>query len=288
MITKHGYYLNKNIQFELIHQLKDRETSFIPIGKAPVRWKKAHFIKMLFKHFDRYKFLRQKMNIYHSLAYYKYIPTMSYNTIIQKKQQKEWADDFHNHIYGYDLFIETDSSDNFEQAHKDAMEIKSIFDNFKLKYYLKNSGSKGFHYIIKYDDFKHLNLKVYDVNLNIKHFNKFLQQFPVSYDKLLKVTDLVSLFKVIAHRLKLLYSLDTIDTSVQDIKRIVKVAYSLDDKSGLIAYPLTDEQLLNFRKQDYTPEKVLSYNNYKRGLLFRNEDCDSKINLFLQELGIIT
>lgn len=283
-VSKFGYYSNLNILFEIIHQLKNRETCFIPLDGKPVRWKKAHSIRFLKMHWERYGFLQNKMNLYHSCATYMNIPTMSYSVKIQKEQQKDWSEVFHYHIVAYDWFMETDSEDKFNQAQEDSAELKKIQDRYNLTYTLKFSGSKGFHHIVPYSEFKELKIPIYNKNLKIKSWINYLKNFPM---KDLSKTDLVSVFKALSYRIKLMHSLDTLDTSVQDIKRVMKTAYSLDDKSGLVAYPLDDNQFNNFSKTHYDPHRVLGYKNYRRGLLWRNTNKKAKIKELLIDYGIL-
>lgn len=258
----------------------------IPLGKGnPIRWKKAHALDYMDKHFSRYNFLTNKMNLYHSIAKYDNMPLMSYNARIQKQQQEEWKKNFHKHIKSYDFFIETDSDEDFLQAWKDALELQKIFDKFNLRYYVKFSGTKGFHFLMPYEAFSFLDCPVYNIELETGTFKQFIKKFPMKSDKL--KTDIVRLFRVLATRIKTLSALDTVDITVQDVKRVCKVAYSIDDKSGLIAYPLNDYQFHAFVKNDYTPEKVLRMNNYKRRLLWRNTDKKPDVKGFLEEFGVI-
>lgn len=298
MTIKNKYYENNTILFELIHQLKHRETCFIPYSDEnkstpPIRWLNASCIVFLQRHFKKYRFLIKKMNIYHSLTTYKDFPTFSYIWNIKAQQQKLWLDEFHKYILEYDFFIETDSDDDFNEALVDTTTIKELFDEFKLRYYVKFSGSKGFHQIISHDDFAHIDMETYnhDLHINLKDFRKIMSMLPFKKKDYKKV-DKVLLFKAMALRIKLMYSCDTVDTSVQDVKRVVKLAYSVDVKSGLIAYPLDDKQLSTFKKEDYYISRVLLLRNYKRGLLWRNdeqslEQRQQNMTKFLKYIGVI-
>ena len=297
MIRK-SWYQNVDVQFELIHQTKHRETFFLPFDKLknstpPIRWMNASAIKFLKMHWDRYKFLDKDMNIYSSLATYKNFPTFSYSWRVKSEQQRVWMKEFHKYINGYDLFVETDSKD-IEKSHADTLKIKNFLDDYNIKYSLKFSGSKGFHYIVQYSEFEFLGLKIYDEEIEKKagNFKFWMKNFPMSLSQLKKFSDLVLLFKLIAWRLHTILGCETIDTSVQDVKRVIKLAYSWDVKSGLIALPLTDEQLTNFRKDICRPENVLKAGVHKRGLLWRNTSVDkeqreNKTLTFLQDLGIL-
>ena len=241
----------------------------------------------------KFGFIEKTMNLYHSLTTYSDFPTFSYNWRIKSQQQEIWMKEFKNYIKAYDFFLETDSSD-ISIAQKDTIKINKFFKESGIRFNLKFSGSKGFHTIVLYEDFKHLPIKVYDeqIEKNVKNFNEFLTTLPLDLKDAKKKIDLVLLFKVLAWRLKGVLGADTIDTSVQDIKRICKVAYSIDCKSGFVAYPLNDSQLENFNKELYTPEKVIAYRNYKRGLMWRNselslEQRQRNVTKLLLELAIL-
>lgn len=297
MISRKGYYSNIDVQFELIYQQMHRETFFLPYqevkGKLestpPIRWLNASAIKFLKMHWERYNFLDKPMNMYHSLAKYKDFPTFSYNWRTKSQQQQIWLDAFKDRVTSYDLFIETDSPD-LKIAHSDSVEIKKILDEHKVRYYINFSGSKGFHFIVPYEEFnflRHVPLYSQKIESNVKNFKKFLEKFPIEPDD--SEVDLVLLFKVIAHKIKMLYVLDTVDTSVQDVKRVKKTAYSWDVKSNLIALPLDDEQMMNFSKDIVRPENVIKAGVHKRRLLWRNTNIinrESGLKELLLKLGI--
>lgn len=308
--TRKQYYNDTSIKFNIIHQLKHRETCFIPYdlettkSQKPIRWLNASCLDFLYGrietkdkpalegHFNKFNFLDRKMNLYFSLTTYTNFPTFSYIYNIKAQQQKLWLEKFQDYVHKYDFFIETDSSGDFQQAWNDTKKIKEIFDDFKIRYYIKFSGSKGFHILVDYDDFDHLRFDVYNKDKQDKHYNTFIKNFPNEFNEIRNMCDLVMLFKIMVVRIKYMFSLDTIDSGISDIKRVCKVAYSYDVKSNLIAYPLSDKQFETFKKEDYTPDKVLYMNNYKRGLLWRNDDLSLKqrqenISRLLDYLGLI-
>lgn len=300
MITRNGYYQNLDVLFEIIHQCKDREVFFLPIdpitkkSTPPIRWLMAQYVNMLKRHFEQFHFLEKSMNIYHSLATYKNRPMFSYSWIYKSQEQEIWMKEFKNYITELDLFVETDCSDVM-LAVEDARYIKhDVLDRFKIKYSLSFSGSKGVHCIVPYSEFQHLGLNVYDEKKERlwMNFEKFLQTLPVKKKDMDKNFDLVLLFKTINVRMKGIYAMDTIDASISDIKRVRKIPYSWDVKSGRIALPLTDEQLDNFNLDMVEPVNVLKAGVHKRGLLWRNADVDMKerekgIDLLIEELGIV-
>ena len=281
-----AYYTNRlEILYELIHQLRYRELFFLPYkedvdgklkSKLPIRWMNAQYINMLKRHWKEYGFFHKKMNIYGSLAHYRDFPMFSYDWTVKAQQQKLWLKRFHNHVKGYDSFLETDSP-SIGEAWADAREIKKFYDEFLISYSLRFSGSKGFHFIVRYQDFAHLPVKIFDKKFMEKTILQIMSELPLKFDELFKSLDLVTLFKLIAIKLKGVLGADTMDTAVQDVKRVVKLAYSLDVKSGLIAYPLDDEMFLNFQKDDLKPANVLRIYKRERGLLFRHNEMDYQI-----------
>jgi len=304
MITRKGYYQNINVRYEIIHQLLHRETLFLPFQKdddgklkssSPVRWTNCSCLKFLDMNWERYKFLDNDMNLYVSLATYRDFPTFSFSFRIKSAQQQIWMSEFKNYITKYDCFLETDHPD-IMIAHKDSKDIKAFFDRYKVIYSLKTSANKGFHFIIPAEEFDWLSWKTYDddAEKNVKSFDQLLLSLPcaetgevgnIHLDKVL-------LFKIIGLRMKTLLACPTIDTSVFDVKRVAKVGYSWDVKSNLIAYPLDDQMFENFSKALVTPDKVLTYNNYKRGLLWRNTDVPKEerqtlCRKMLVDLGIL-
>lgn len=255
------YYRVLDIQYELIHQLKHRETMFIPYVKdsegkwkvnLPVRWLNASYIDMLKRHWEQFGFFKSDMNLYHSLATYRDFPTFSYVWRYKSQQQKIWLDKYHEYITKYDFFLETDSEDLDKSILRDGKQIKLFLDKYKMKYSCFFSGSKGLHFIVPYEEFSHIKLPVVDVK-------------GVYFD-------MVNLFKMLAVRIKTVLGCDTVDTSVQDIKRVKKVAYSWDVKSNKIALPLTDDMLFNFNLEIVEPKNVLKAGIHKRGMLWRNTD----------------
>lgn len=264
-ITRDMWYRIKDVQFELIHQLQARECMFIPyekdkdkgwLPKAPVRWLKAYYIGMLKRHWEQFKFLERDMNLYHSLSRFEDMPTFSYTWRHKALQQKIWMDKYAGYVKKYDFFLETDSPDLKLSITRDGIKIKEFLDKYKLLYYVKYSGSKGVHFLIPYEEFSDIPLKVVD---------------PKGVE-----FDIIHLFKLLGTRIKTILGCDTVDDSVFDVKRVTKVAYSWDIKSGLIALPLTDEQLYNFNKENVQPENILKEGIYKRRLLWRNEDVPKK------------
>lgn len=298
MIRRDDWYKDTAILFELIFQAIHKETFFLPYdpftmkSTPPIRWLKCDCIKFLKRNMEKFKFYDRPMNLYHSLATYDQFPMFSYNWRFKSQEQSIWSIKFKDYLEKFDMFIETDS-DDLKESVGDGIGIGELLNDYKIKFSQMWSGSKGIHVVIPYEEFKHLGLHMYDKKDQrlAGNFEDFLQSLPIKKEKMTKVFDLVLLFKVMNLRLKTIFAFDTIDTSISDILRVKKSAYSWDVKSGLIALPLDDNQLKNFSKKIVTPETVMKMGVRKRGLLWRNTDvCSLKrkvgINQLIEDLGI--
>lgn len=299
-ISRSGYYSNVDILFEIIKQHNRRETFFLPYNietrksSQPIRWLLANYIGMMKRHWKEFGFLYKPMNLYHSLATYQNFPCFSYNQRFKSAQQMLWMKKYHEYVVDVDCFIETDSPD-LKLSIGDAIDIKKFFDKYKIKYSIKMSGSKGAHLLIPAEEFNWLGMKPYDKDEEekVRDFNKIMASLPIKNGEGngIKI-DKVMLYKILSMRLSTLLSCSTIDTAVQDVKRVIKSAYSWDVKSNRIALPLTDNQLYNFNTDIVEPISVLKAGVYKRGLLWRNTDINPAernrlMNNMLVDLGIL-
>jgi hypothetical protein len=119
--------------------------------------------------------------------------------------------------------------------------MKTIFEEYQVPYYLLNSSSTGFHFIIPHE-----------------YFNE---------ENVLKNIDT---FRDIIFNLKGIYSFQTLDTSITDLKRIKKVPYGVVSDQT-ISLPLNDDQFNRFSqdkvKIDYVLKNIFIKN---RGLLLRH------------------
>ena len=264
-IRKQWYSL-EFIRFALVEQCKGRELCFLTkyprllhygdkISSA-VRYLQCGHTKFLGMHFDAFNVLTKPyMMLYASTAYLDSLPTFSYNMKERTKtdEYRQFGNDYMNHVIGYDIFFDIDNLD-IEEAWKDASELKDMFDENKIPYSIKFSGSKGFHFIIP---FKYVGWKITD-------FNKF-------------ISDVANFI----YNIKVIYQIDSIDASITDAKRVCKLAYSLDrDK---VVMPLGDGQFKNFSIETVQWRNVLrTVKLMNRGNLLRTHelpDSELKENL---------
>lgn len=244
MIVPSAYY-NDVVLFEIVKQLKGRETAFLS-PKYPVRCIKAHNISFLRTNMRSLGFWNRQYNVYHSLAHYYNMPMFSFNPETRRKQQDEFNRNFMSYIIGYDLAFDFDSKIvDFQRCYKDTSKLKSLFDDYGVPYTLKMSGS-GFHIVVD------------------------SQYLPDGVEKVKYCASFVN-------EMSEVFNLPTLDIGIIDWRRLWKVAYSLDIKTDNVALPLFDEQFEKFSMKMVKPQNCLPTMK-NRGLLPRFQD-DSLLKL---------
>ena len=245
-----NWYHRTFVQFEIVKQLKNRETAFYD-AKNKRMWRciKAHSIDYLKKNFNAFSFFNKRFKIYHSLAVLNQMPVFSWNAKKRKEQQDSFNKEFENYAVTYDFGLDVDGVDGSlvttsSSAWLNARKIKEELDTYHVPYSLKFSGKKGFHFLVDHSYFS------------------------------LSFNEAVQAFKQVAHNLKEVLNVSCLDDSIYDARRIFKVAYSLDTGGSknfdYVVLPLTDEQFENFELEDCRVENVLESLKLKnRGLLER-------------------
>ena len=254
------WYSQTYILFEIIKNLHHRELCFLSqkeeVKKHPVRYLLAFSINYLKKHFERFYFLKNLINMYNSCAILKDVPVFSYNPRKRKEadEYKEFNENYVDYVQNYDFFMDIDGKENFELAFSEAKEIKKILDGYHLPFYCLNSSFNGFHFVV-----------------------------PASYLPSMEINELLKILERVMINIKGIYDFKTLDTSIVDLKRVRKVPYSYEC-SGAICLPLSDLQLENFKQSDVTMVNILKTIKIKeRGNLTRNLDLgeeELKKNVF--------
>jgi hypothetical protein len=249
---KRKYYSNIFVQFELIKCLKHRELCMlshrIDIEKKSVRYLLAFNLNYLNKHLKRFDFHKGLANLYHSVATLENVPVFSYNLKTRKnKEYVEFNKNYEKYVIGYNLFIDFDADWNWKKALKEVLQVKEIFDEYKVPYYILNSSFKGFHIHIPAEY-----MPKKDINILLTEINEVI------------------------YNLKGIYDLQSIDTSIFDLKRVCKLPYSYC-YDGSICLPLNDEQLKHFTPEMVKCENVLKTITIKnRGLLFHTHNLSEE------------
>lgn len=233
MEDKAEWYGNKEILYRIINQLKGREFAIMyPSFKElqgyrlspPIRWGKAHTAQYFKQHLDWVSFFIKPYNLYRSTAHYTESPVFSFNMAERNNQMRDWnqmldeaPDDY---INGNDLFFDIDA-ERMEQALDELRRLLEFTDLFDLPVSISFSGSRGFHVILPYNN------------------------MPPEIRKL-PVREQVALQKHAVLWIRHKLGLSCIDTAVSDMKRLKKIEWTIDCKSGLCCMPLTREQIARF------------------------------------------
>lgn len=258
------YYSQDYILYEIVKQLKYRYLSIRKINKKDPkkyilsRYYMGYSLPLLKDSLRRNGVLLDNSSkIYFDLAEWidanGNTPIFSFKKSIRDKQKKEFSGSPIKHdgkyldlINSYPFAIDIDNK-NLKIAWKEAKVIKDIFDKYELPYSLRFSGSKGFHFVID---------------------SRFIE-----LDK--KVIDLPELFGKVVNNIMTDELLKSIDTSIYDARRVLKLAYSLCNNNGVeyICLPLDDKNFNSWKYEDMEMLKILPNPNiriFKRGLLERN------------------
>lgn len=262
------YYSNVVIINNLLNAMRFRENAFINVtntfkynARCVVVKETTHILKNMM----RFYFHERDYNIYSSVARFdfaklsrdKEFPPFSFNLMKRKQQMTEFNIKHEGYRMAYDFVLDFDVKESHNETYKQVSIIKNQFDVFKVPYILRFSGS-GFHVIVP---------------------SKYL---PVSYDKL----NIISKLKNTAIQLKTIYNLSCLDTGIYDGRRVIKTAYSIDNKTGLVCLPLTDFEFEHFTPKFCRPESVLALPDlYQRNAVLRNGDPDGLANLIKRRLN---
>lgn len=253
-----SYYKNLAVQYEMFRYCRNREFMAICINnpKRTTRNLKLGNVQS-FQYFQKNLFHDDTFNFYYSLAEFKKPldnVLSRVGTQDRKKAVDEWKKNFWKEIKGFDILIDIDIPSNtyLSYAYETAKAVKKLLDISECPYSLRYSG-KGFHLIIPHPAIK----KSFCYNPENPTFVMF-------YRKLLRA------FKVKCG--------DLVDTKIGDIRRVVKIPYSLacyQKNRAYMCFPfISDDEFKKFDKLMTSPNYWYSliYNKiFKRGSHTFNE-----------------
>ena len=246
-MQRNDYYQIPEVLYEIVKCLKARETAFLGINKN-IRCIKAHSVEFLKTNMQNLGFFNEPYNIYYSLASLNNMPVFTFNLKKRIIQQNEFNKEFKKYVIGYDIGMDFDahhydSIDQksiiipYQELYDDVKKTKDLFDEYNLPYSLKVSGS-GFH----------INIADWVFN-NEKDKPLFARKF--------------------IDTLKIILNIRSLDVSTPDLRRVWKVPYSFDSKTGNIALPLDDTQFQNFNYGIVNPGMVIDNGIRNRGIMQR-------------------
>jgi len=266
-ITRDQWYRNPEVLYNIIVASKNRETVFLSKQDKvmTVRNVMANYMDLLKKNFDAFNFFTRSYNLYYSLATYKKIQLFNFNITTRKGQREAWNQSAIDNTASFDFGLDFDSEgiEDIMSAWKDCKKVKDFFDDYKVPYTVKFSGSKGFHITVPSHALP--NLRITD-----------------------DVDDEMSLFnylKDLATMICLKFEAETLDLGIFDPRRIWKTDYSWVCETKLITLPLSDEQFEGFTLSLCEPLTVLRAGIRNRGNLMRQGNRDGFKRMVEEGLG---
>jgi hypothetical protein len=245
--AKDWYGMNV-VKYEIVKCLKHRELAFMDLEHKTVRDMNGWNVRYLDMCMDAYGFFRKDYRMYMSVAQLMETPIASFDPN-KRKDDKETVKEAWKYYDDYDFAVDLDAPD-LDKAKEEAIKLTKIFDRDGVPYSVTFSGARGFHVRVSGRD------------------------IPPCEDK-------IKLCQAWALSLCDVDGVNYIDASIYDHRRILKVPYSIDHKTGeyLVVLPLTKEQLYDFNvehvKLNYVLKNVKLFN---RGLLTREGDVDDTVH----------
>jgi hypothetical protein len=146
-----NWYSREDVLYEIIKQLKARETMLIGFNKERtdefiIRCLKIHSTEYLKSNFNAFNFFERYYNIYRSVALLQDMPAFSFNMKERLQQQDTFNREFMKYVTGYDFVIDFDGDNvSYDHLWQEVYIVKDLFDDYGVSYILKASSSKGFH-----------------------------------------------------------------------------------------------------------------------------------------------
>ena len=240
MISYPEWYTIPAVKFQIIKYTYNRETAIIKPNYLDAKFRSVRMMRVHnVSHLDAWMksmhiFDSQKLyNLYVSLAKYK--EGIPYSTLkLAERDFTDWKINHWKEMVSYDFLIDIDAGNLNEMdfAYYSAKEVKKFFDSCGTPYYLRFSGM-GFHFIVPYDYFSHLNL---------------------SFDHTVE-NSIYRFFNGIAEKLHNRFS-EMIDVRIYDSRRVIKIPFSLalyDDRVHLCKPFESDDDFNGFRLKNMIP-----------------------------------
>lgn len=273
--NRQEYYSQPYVLFNMLPRLKFRYLSAIKKDKKPVitRYYLGYNLDLLKQSLEKLNVLNHNTNLYFDLSSWEKdgkMPLFNFDNEKREKDKDNFNAQFVDYLKNYHFAIDLDADKDIMVAWKDAKKIKKKFEEYKLPYSLKFSGSRGFHFLIEDKWF----------NPKMKAQNKVLL-----FGRVANV--IMGICKIKSHNLG-----GTFDDSIYDDRRIFKLDYSLVFKEGkeYVCLPLDDNQFENFKLSDMELTNVMKKVKFiHRGFLERTyglseKQLKSNVALFIKEM----
>ena len=239
------WYKIKEVKNALVYQLMYREGAVLGERKR-VRNMKIREVSHLQENIKKFRILEEPVNWYYSVAVLKTMPIFSFNPVQRKIESKQFIQTFNLFMDGFDLPLDFDSKHvEFETTLSDMRKVHKWMQVNNIPHVVRASGA-GFHILV---------------------YSNYLWQKPFHFRPSLSPL----LCWVVVCALKRELKLKSLDTSVVDFRRIWKVPYSMDIKTGNICRPLNDYEIDHFNFEMLSMEYCINHRGvFKRSMFVGN------------------
>lgn len=277
------WYYNRAVQFNMLEGMKNREIFLKDFSEEKYHIRPLNIFTTQGIEYmtQRFQFKERNYHIFHSVATLDHskLPKTPTDLTELEAVREEYNDKFEGAMVGYDYVIDIDNDlvdhegnavqrntlikslrekhgwtvaqakewmkekkeageirDLFEasllQSRETAIKIHEEFLSMKLPFYFTFSGSKGFHFRIPW-----------------KWVHGVVDVDP---------KDFVEVSKTITRNLIRDLSLEQVDMKVYDIRRVLRVPYSIHPKTGYVCLPCNSLHLFHFKVSKFEAESVLN------------------------------
>lgn len=192
----------------------------------------------------RFGFDEYLVNYYYSLAVMKKeMPLFNFDLEKRRVESQVFDELFAQYMDGYDFAIDIDSKElGMDQATQDMQTIHRYFLKKEVPHQVRFSGS-GFHIVV---------------------YSNCLFSRGLKFDPLIAPT----MCQYLSLWLKEKLGCPTIDNSIYDQRRIFKLPYSLDIKTGNVCLPMREEEINLFDINEFHSDSIMEsvQNLYNRGI----------------------
>jgi len=133
---------------------------------------------------------------------------------------------------GWDLLVDIDS-ENFNDSRRAAVKLIKLYNTFKIPYFLKFSGRRGFHFITPG--------RIFEVGTK----REWLDAYPTLPEKIARFINAC----LNEPKVKL-------DMAVYNVRRLNRMAYSIHQESGLTSIPVEDPTVFKVEEAKLENVKV--------------------------------
>jgi len=239
------YYSYQKVRDFISSFLRDREIRFASSKWWFVGLKVNNGLDLL-NNFKRYQFFEYPTLIYHSLARLN-MPLLSFENSEKRKQLAKFNSKFNRLVYDFDFCLDFDAKKeglniedekfSLELCKRELKEVADFFEKeTDMPYRQKCSGS-GLHFEILH---------------------------PISSLRRIGLAKKLEFFNDFALALKDMLSLETLDLTIYDNRRIWKTPFSIDTKTFRVAVPINKNDIKSFDYSKCKIKKVLEILNIGR------------------------